>query len=273
MFFSFSSLTGLLFSFLSIFFRSSRQSETFFASTFLSVRYEYLPSAVVGTPSSSRKAGSEREELRRFYLPVVRHNFSPIVRPSPLRAAPFAPFVRASSRAAPSLSSDFPHSIFAISTSDIENSQSGSAAWSYSQWHYSVPLSHPTSLPRARASSRRSPVSLGGIPRARMREDSCEPASGSIRRFARWGITDAARRARLGVLFCMRARVARLLRFDSTSGRTGARVCTTRRSVSILLCPNASAACIEIFPRTWLDDKWISFRFESHWDSDTRGTW
>lgn len=47
--------------------------------------------------------------------------------------------------------------------------------------------------------------------------------SGSIHRFAREGLP---RRARLGALFCMRARVARLLRFDSTSRRTDAFPCS-----------------------------------------------
>lgn len=69
------------------------------------------------------------------------------------------------------------------------------------------PLSLSMRFPRSRRCKR---------PRARAQ-------SGSIHRFAREGLP---RRARLGALFCMRARVARLLRFDSTSRRTDAFPCS-----------------------------------------------
>jgi len=56
-------------------------------------------------------------------------------------------------------------------------------------------------------------------------------------------------RARLGALFCMRARVARLLRFDSTSGH--GREHHLDVPVPISLCPSARAVRrIEIFLRT-----------------------
>jgi len=227
----------LFFSFLSIFSKLSTERNIFRVNVFLRNTVDAI--SVSPVPSSGHPV-ARRQEAKRKNLPLlpshrVRHNFSPIVRssflPPPSRRYPPSPAV-------PSLSSDFPHSIFAISTSDIENSQSGSVAWSYSQWHYSVLLPHqPLALfsfsplsgfPRLPAVE----LSLSTGFRARMRGLTWAQ-SGSIRRFARWGIT--TRRARLGVLFCMRARVARLLRFDSTSGRTNAGT----RSVSILLCPNA----------------------------------
>jgi len=90
-------------------------------------RYMYRRRA--GTPSST-KAGSE-EELVAFTSPSFATIFLPSAPSAPTRV-PLPRAARLSPRPPPPapafLSSDFPHSIFAISTSDIENSQGGGSA-------------------------------------------------------------------------------------------------------------------------------------------------
>jgi hypothetical protein len=85
-----------------------------------------------------------------------------------------------------------------------------------------------------------------------MREDArtrLRLQSGSIYRSALVKDYDGGGRARLGALFCMQARVARLLRFDSTSGH--GREHHLDVPLPISLCPSARAVRrIEIFLRT-----------------------
>lgn len=222
------------------FFRSLQQNETFFASTLFlrsivdAIRVCISPLCRRGTPSST-KAGSEKEELAAFTSPSFATIFLRSPAPPPFQPPPSRWYL--SPRAAPSLSSDFPHSIFAISTSDIENSQSGSAAWSYSQWHYSVPLSHRP-FPRCTLLSSYSLVfprlpavepSLSAGFRPRMR-GLVWAQSGSIRRFARWGIT--TRRTGGHASTCCFACELVLLVCCALIRQAGG-------SVSILLCPSA----------------------------------
>lgn len=181
------------------FFRSSQQNETFFASTFF-LAAPRRDTSISPVPSSGHPV-ARRQEAKRKNSPLLPPHrspqffsdrpFPPLFQPPPSRRYLPPP-------AASSLSSDFPHSIFAISTSDIENSQSGSAAWSYSQRHYSDPLPHRPPAPLAPRAALFSPSGspLSGFPRLPTIEPSLSVGirermrglvwaqSGSIRRFA-----------------------------------------------------------------------------------------
>lgn len=231
---------------LSIFFealnRTKHFSRYFFAASSMRV---FLPCVVVRTPSST-KAGSEKKELAAFTSPSFATIFLRSPAPSPFQPPPSRRYLLP--HAAPSLSSDFPHSIFAISTSDIENSQSGSA-WSYSQWHYSVPLSHrpfPT-LPSSFSTSlvsldcgRTEP--LGGNARTRVSPKWIDSSICTVRDY------DAVGTPRCVVLHASSCCSFVALWFDKRANERNApsRFCFVR----------VRAACIEIFSWTWLGDKW-----------------